>query len=77
VISQPLGIPAADEAARVAVLRVVVATHGQPVKVEVEPCVFPKPAGIDGEAEVTEGTAEDAIGEAAPPTFPLTLPPIA
>ena len=53
------------------------ATHGQPVSVEVLPWLSPSPAGIEGEAEVTEATSAVATELAAPPAFPLTFPPMA
>ena len=79
VITHPLGIPAADVYADVAVDMVVApATHGQPVMVEVSSLLVPPiPAGMDGEAEVTADTSAVATLVAAPPEFPLTEPPTA
>lgn len=54
------------------------ATQGQPVWVTVESLgVPPRPAGIDGEADVAAGTSAEATLAAAPPALPLTAPPTA
>jgi len=78
-ITQPLGTPGAVVYTGPAVVSVVaVATHGQPVWVMVESLGFPpRPAGMEGEAEVAAGMSAEATDAAAPPEFPLTFPPTA
>lgn len=61
VIIHPAGIPTVDgvyvEAGAVTIVVPVSATHGHPVRVAVSPFVFPpRPAGIEGEADVAAGT---------------------
>jgi hypothetical protein len=73
VIIHPLGTPATEVEVPVTVDKVV-ATHGQPVRVEV---LLPRPAGMEGEAEVAAGTSAVATELAAPPEFQLILPPTA
>ena len=54
------------------------ATHGQPVIVEVSSLLVPpRPAGMDGEADVTADMSAVATVVAAPPELPLTEPPTA
>lgn len=79
VMIHPLGIPADEVEAEVAVVIVVApATHGQPVMVEVSSLLVPpKPAGMEGEAEVTAETSAVATVVATPPEFPFTEPPTA
>ena len=78
-IIHPLGTPAEEvEAAVASVVGVAEATHGHPVIVEVSSLLVPpKPAGMEGEAEVMAGASAVAIVLAAPPEFPLMLPPTA
>ena len=75
----PLGIPADEVETAVAVDMVVApATHGQPVMVVVSSLLVPpRPAGIEGEAEVTADTSAVATAVAAPPELPFTDPPTA
>ena len=79
VIIHPLGMPAAEVATDVAVVIVVApATHGQPVMVVVSSLLVPpRPAGMEGEADVTADTSAVATDVAAPPEFPFTEPPTA
>lgn len=80
VIIHPDGIPAvATDVAVDMVVEVAPATHGQPVIVEVSsllpPC--PRPAGMEGEADVIAEESAVATVVAAEPTLPLTVPPTA
>jgi hypothetical protein len=78
VMIHPLGIPADDVETDVAVDIVVApATHGQPVCVVVSSLLVPRPAGMEGEAEVMADTSAVATPVAAPPELPLTEPPTA
>lgn len=76
---QPLGTLPDDVYVLTAVCMVVaVATHGQPVMVVVSPLLVPpRPAGMDGEADVAAGTSADATVPAAPFALPFMLPPTA
>lgn len=78
VMIQPLGTPATSVRTAVWVARVEVPTHGQPVCCAVSVFEFPpKPAGIDGEADVIAGTLAVDATVPAPPAFPFTFPPTA
>jgi hypothetical protein len=79
VMIHPLGIPADEVEAAVAVVNVVApATHGHPVMVVVSSLLVPpRPAGMDGEADVTADMSAVATVVAAPPEFPFTEPPTA
>ena len=79
VMIHPLGIPAGDVEDDVAIDMVVgPATHGQPVCVVVSPFVDPpRPAGMEGDADVTADTSAVATLVDAPPELPFTEPPTA
>ena len=76
---QPLGTPVDDVEAVVAVDSVVApATHGHPVSVAVSPEVLPpRPAGMEGEADVAEPASAVATEVDAPSELPLIVPPTA